>query len=94
MKKQIVFLLLAVTFCLAAMAQVIIPAPASPEVDLPSVIISLIPVKHQATVFLVVTILWIISEALGSIKSIKANSTIQLVSGWIKSLFMASKSKK
>lgn len=90
MKKSI-FFALSMLFCFAAMAQVIIP---SPEVDLPSVIISLIPVKHQATVFLVVTILWIISEALGSIKSIKANSTIQLISGWIKSLFLASKSKK
>ena len=78
-------------FCFAAMAQVIIP---SPEPDLPSVIISLIPVKYQATVLLAVTVLWIVSEALGSIKSIKANSTVQLVSGWIKSLFLAFKSKK
>lgn len=94
MKKQIVFLLLAVSFCLAAMAQVIVPVPASPEVDVPSLIVSLIPVKYQAITMVVLTILFILSEVLGSLKSVQANGTIQLVFGWIKKLFTASKAKK
>ena len=35
----------------------------------------------------VVTVLWLISEALGSIKSVQANSVYQLIISWGKAIF-------
>ena len=91
MKRLIIF-----TFMLLAaasvMAQVIVPVPTDP--DVPSLIVSLIPVKYQAITMVVLTVLFILSEILGSLKSVQANGTIQLVFGWIKKLFTASKAKK
>lgn len=76
-------------------AQVVPLDPAvTQQFDVFSYILSLIPLKYQAPVFAVITVLWISSEILGSTTKIKANNNFQLVKGWINSFFTASKNKK
>lgn len=87
MKKYAIFLFSAMLICTGLFAQ-------TADTDISSIVVSLIPVKYQATVLFVVTILYVASEILGSVKSIKSNSTIQLFANGIKSLFGAFKAKK
>jgi hypothetical protein len=73
-------------------AQPVDPSVVTPDIF--SLVLSWIPVKYQAIAFTVVTVLYVLSEILGSTQKIKANTTFQLVKGWIVSFFTAFKNKK
>lgn len=62
--------------------------------DFFSFAISLVPAKYQAVTFTVITVLFFLSELLGTTSKIKANGTFQLVFGWIGSLYKAIAGKK
>ena len=89
MKKYLKFMLTAilVVLCGSVFAQ-----SASPDVF--SVIVSLIPAKFQALALTVVTVLWLVSEILGSTSWFKANSIFQQVKIWISGLYSAESKPK
>jgi hypothetical protein len=62
--------------------------------DLFSFLVSFIPVKYQATALLVVTGLFLLEQFLAASSKFKANSTFQLVAGWITLVYNAIKGKK
>jgi len=94
MKKIKIFLLTAACFLLTTMlfAQAVDSTVATPDIF--SIVFSWIPVKYQAIAFTIVSVLYVVSEILGSTDKIKANNNFQLVKGWINKLFTASKNKK
>jgi hypothetical protein len=54
--------------------------------DFFSFLLSFIPVKYQATVLTIVTGLFLLEQFLAATSKIKANSTFQLIAGWITSI--------
>lgn len=63
-------------------------------VDLFSFLAQFIPVKYQAMVITVLTFLFLLEQYLANTTSLAANSTFQLVSGWIKAAYQALFGKK
>lgn len=66
-------------------AQVV--TPVVPSTDIFGWVLGLIPIQYQAIVFTVITALWFFEQFLASTNLIKANSTLQLITGWITRLY-------
>jgi len=58
----------------------------NPVNDLVSFLTGFIPVKYLATIVVIITGLFLLEQYLAANTKIKANSTFQLVAGWIKSI--------
>jgi hypothetical protein len=61
--------------------------------DVFSMLVSIIPAKYQAMVLTAVTGLYMLEQVLAASTKIKANSTFQLIAGWIVSTIKAVKVK-
>lgn len=61
--------------------------PAVGAGDLYTFIAGFIPVKFQATIITVLTGLFLLEQFLASNTKIKANSTFQLIAGWVNTLY-------
>ena len=97
MKNFKFFVLAVMCFLLSTVlfAQVVPVDPAlATSPDIFSFVLGLIPVKYQAITFTVLTGLFLLEQFLASSAKIKANSTFQLIAGWISAFFTASKNKK
>ena len=85
-------LLLCTSALLFAQVAPVVPIAPAPT-DIFGFIFGLIPLKYQAIAFTVVTGLWFLEQFLASTNLIKANSTLQLISGWITNLYSAISNK-
>ena len=84
MKKLIAFFFLVFTFG-AVFAQTSVPAPVSDN-DIITVLVNFVTVKYPI-VGVIGSVLFLLSEALANISSIKSNSVYEVISTWIKKLF-------
>jgi hypothetical protein len=91
--KKITLLLFIMFFLLGTtlFAQTVVQ---STTFDIFGYLISLIPLKYQPLVFVIVSTLLLWEQFLARTNIIKANSTEQMITGWFKSIYAALKPKE
>lgn len=90
--KKILFLLgvIFLVFSTSLFAQTLLQVPGF---DIFGYLVSLIPVKYQSLVFVIVSTLLLWEQFLARTNLIKANSTEQMITSWIQSLYNSLKPK-
>ena len=90
--KKILFLLgvIFLVFSTSLFAQTLLQVPGF---DIFGYLVSLIPVKYQSLVFVIVSTLLLWEQFLARTNLIKANSTEQMITSWIRSLYNSLKPK-
>jgi len=90
--KKILFLLgvIFLLFSTSLFAQTFLQVPGF---DIFGYLVGLIPVKYQPLVFVIVSTLLLWEQFLARTNLIKANSTEQMITGWIQSLYNSLKPK-
>ena len=89
--KSYVILFALTFFCLSLFAQAS-GTPVQPDVF--SIVLGLIQIKYQAITFTVLAMLYVLEQILASSSKIQANSTFQLIGGWLTGLYNAITNKK
>jgi len=92
MKKVFLFLgIILILFSTNLFAQTILQVPGF---DIFGYLVSLIPVKYQPITLVIVSTLLLWEQFLARTNLIKANSTEQMITGWIQSFYNSLKPKQ